>query len=94
MLAQWQIAEWVAVLEQVGAVLARQYIEALPDAGFVEPRIRQPRAAGKQGVFVRLQQAADQLDQFLITLVIVGWGGMRGLGRHGRRRGVEAGAAA
>ena len=37
MLAQRQIAERVAVFEQVGTVLARQHVEALPDAGFVEP---------------------------------------------------------
>ena len=38
-LAQRQIAERVAVFEQIGAVLARQQVEALPDAGLVEPRI-------------------------------------------------------
>ena len=36
-LAQRQIAERIAVFEQVGAVLARQHVEALPDAGLVEP---------------------------------------------------------
>ena len=47
---------------------------------------------GKHGVFVRLQQAADEPDQFLVALVVVGRGGMRR--RRGRGRGVEAGAAA
>ena len=36
-LAQRQIAERVAVFEQVGTVLARQHVKALPDAGLVEP---------------------------------------------------------
>jgi hypothetical protein len=38
-LAQRQIAERIAVFEQIGAVLARQQVEALPDAGLVEPGI-------------------------------------------------------
>ncbi len=86
MLAQRQIAERMSVFEQMGAVLAREHVEALADAGFVEPRIRQPRAARKQRVFVRLQQAADQPDQLLVALVVVGRRGMRGL----RRRGAAA----
>ncbi len=37
MLAQRQIAERIAVFEQVGTVLACQRTEALSDAGLVEP---------------------------------------------------------
>ena len=86
MLAQRQIAERMPVFEQMGAVLAREHVEALADAGFVEPRVRQPRAAREQGVVVRLQQAADEPDQFLVALVVVGRRGMRRL----RRRGAAA----
>ena len=94
MLAQRQIAERVPVFEQIGAVLAREHIEALADAGFVEPRIRQPGAARKDSVLVRLQQSADEPDQLLVALVIVRWGRMRRI-RSGRRgRCVEAGATA
>src|SRR5271169_4232132 len=79
------------VFEQIGPVLASEYVEALPDAALVEPRIRQPRAARKQGVFVRLQHAPDEPDELLVALVVVGRHRMR------RRRGwggsVEAGAA-
>ena len=71
-LAQWQIAERMSVFEQISAILAGEHVEALADAGFVEPRIRQPRAAGKHGVFVRLQQAADQPDELLVALVVIG----------------------
>src|ERR1700704_3263812 len=92
MLAQRQIAEWAPVFEQIGAVLAREHVEALADAGFVEPRIPQPRAARKDSVLVRLQQAADEPDQFLIALEVIGRGGTRRDRRRGRR--VEAGAAA
>jgi hypothetical protein len=55
MLAQWEITEMVPVFEQIRAVLAREHIEAPADAGFVEPRIRQPRAASKDSVLVGLQ---------------------------------------
>ena len=68
MLAQRQIAERMPVFEQMGAILAREHVEALADAGFVEPRIRQPRAARKHGVVVRLQQPADEPDQFSLRL--------------------------
>ena len=84
MLAQRQITERVPVFEQIGAVLAREHVEALADAGFIEPRIRQPWAARKNRVLVRLQQAADEPDQFLVALEVVGWGGMCRIRRRER----------
>ena len=68
MLPQRQITERVPVFEQIGAVLAREHIEALADARFIEPRIRQPWAASKDSVLVRLQQSADEPDQLLVAL--------------------------
>src|SRR5215831_4584672 len=92
MLAQRQIAERIAVFEQVGAVLARQRTEALSDAGLVKPRVGQPRPASENGVLSRLQQAADQPDQLLVALVIGRRGRLGCLGTCRRR--VEARAPA
>jgi hypothetical protein len=90
MFAQRQVPERMSVFEQMGAILAGQHVEALADAAFVEPRVRQPRATGKKGMVVRLQQAADQPDELLVALV--------GVGRRRLRRGwggrVEAGTPA
>src|SRR5580693_983134 len=90
-LAQWQIAERMSVFEQISAILAGEYVEALADAGFVEPRIRQPWAAGKHGFVVRVEQLADQPDELLVALVVIG---RRGVRRDRAGRCVEAGAAA
>ena len=90
-LAQWQIPERMPVFEQISAILAGKYVEALADAGFVEPRIRQPRPAGKHGVVVRAEELADQPDELLVALVVIG---RRGVRRGWPGRGVEAGAAA
>ena len=86
MLAQRQIAEGVPVFQQKSAVLTREHIEALADAGFIEPRIRQPRAARKDSVFVRLQQSADEPDQFLVALEVLGRVRARGIRRRERGR--------
>jgi hypothetical protein len=61
---------------------------------FIQPRVRQPRAACKDGVLFRLQQSADEPDQLLVALVVVGRYGMRRLRTPGRGGRVEAGAAA
>ena len=87
------VAERIPVFEQIGAVLAREHIDTLADAGLVEPRIRQPRAARQQRVLVRLQQPADEPDQFLVALVVVGWRGMRRVRMRRRGGSIEAGTA-
>jgi hypothetical protein len=91
MLAQRQIAERIAVLEQMRAVLARERAETLTDAHFVHPGIGQPRPAGEDGVLACVEGAAKQPDQFLVTLAaVVGSGSRR---RIADRRGEKAGAA-
>ena len=91
-LTQRQVTEGVAVLEQIGAVLPRQRIEALSDAHFVEPRVRKPRAASQQRVLVCLQEPTDEPDQLLVAFVAVGGARLRPF-RCGLSRRVETGTA-
>src|SRR5439155_4498422 len=71
MLAQREVAERVPVVQQIGAVLAREHVEALANSGFIEPRIRQPRATRKKRVLIRLQQSPNEPDQLLVAFVVV-----------------------
>jgi hypothetical protein len=89
--AQWQIAERVAIFEQMRAVLARERAEGLTDPGFILPGIGQPRTARKRCMISRLQKAADEPDQLLIVLVR-----LRSArnGAFGTRSNIEAGASA
>src|SRR5262249_20466483 len=71
-LAQRQIAEWIAVLYQVRAVLARERAQTLADAHLVHPGIGQPRSAREHGVFACIQESTNEPNQFLVALLAIG----------------------
>ena len=69
MLTQRQIAERMAIFEQMGSVLTDERVEALANAGLVEPGIWQPWATGEGSVLVSLQKLTNQPQELLALLV-------------------------
>ena len=85
MLTQRQIAERMAIFEQMGSVLTDERVEALANAGLVEPGIWQPWAAGEGSVLVSLQKLTNQPQELLVSLVAL----ERGRNRVERRQGCH-----
>ena len=76
MLAQGQIAERMAVFEQMGSVLAREHVEALANAIFVEPGIRQPRTSREHEPSRHASEADEQargVASFRLMALRCGW---------------------